>query len=114
MSSCLGFRKSKSDDTEPSNEQLIINLRSLLSSDILNPNDPNLSDSGRRLAKFSKQWLKDFIELLVHKNSEDQIQDFIWSLTQSRVRVDVQDLAHRASKAQSKAKTAAGEHSIQP
>ncbi|THY76997.1 hypothetical protein D6C86_02211 [Aureobasidium pullulans] len=147
MSSCLGFRKSKSDDTEPllpqyrddtilqrelhqklhsyqmiraladgympSNEQLIINLRSLLSSDILNPNDPNLSDSGRRLAKFSKQWLKDFIELLVHKNSEDQIQDFIWSLTQSRVRVDVQDLAHRASKAQSKAKTAAAYNSLQ-
>jgi hypothetical protein len=144
MSSCFGFRKSKSDETEPllpvyrddtvlqrelhqklhsyqmiralrdgympSNEQLVINLRSLLSSDVLNPSDPNLSDSGRRLAKFSKQWLKDFIELLVHKNSEDQIQDFIYSLTQSRVHVDVEDLAQRAYKAQSKAKTAAGEY----
>lgn len=146
MSSCLGFRKSKSDDTQPllpqyrddtvlqrelhqklhsyqmiraladgympSNEQLVINLRSLLSSDVLNPTDPNLSDSGRRLAKFTKQWLKDFIELLVHKNSEDQIQDFIWSLTQSRVHVDVEDLAQRAYQAQSKAKTAAGAHHL--
>ncbi|KAG9715073.1 hypothetical protein KCU98_g20094, partial [Aureobasidium melanogenum] len=147
MSSCFGFRKSKSDDTQPllpqyrddtilqrelhqklhsyqmiraladgympSNEQLVVNLRSLLSSDVLNPTDPNLSDSGRRLAKFTKQWLKDFIELLVHKNSEDQIQDFIWSLTQSRVHVDVEDLAQRAYKAQSKAKTAAAYQSLQ-
>ncbi|KAG9988296.1 hypothetical protein KCU78_g20223, partial [Aureobasidium melanogenum] len=147
MSSCFGFRKSKSDDTQPllpqyrddtilqrelhqklhsyqmiraladgympSNEQLVVNLRSLLSSDVLNPTDPNLSDSGRRLAKFTKQWLKDFIELLIHKNSEDQIQDFIWSLTQSRVHVDVEDLAQRAYKAQSKAKTAAAYQSLQ-
>lgn len=144
MSSCFGFRKSKSDETEPllpvyrddtvlqrelhqklhsyqmiraikdgympSNEQLIVNLRTLLSSDVLNPKDPNLSDSGRRLAKFSKLWLKDFIELLVHKNSEDQIQDFLWSLSHSKVHVDVEDLAQRAYKAKSKAKTAAGKY----
>lgn len=96
------------DGYMPSNEQLIINLRSLLSSDVLNPNNSDLSDSGRRLVKFSKLWLKDFIELLHNKNSEDQIQDFIWSLTQSRVHVDVEDLANRAYKAQSKAKSAAG------
>jgi hypothetical protein len=93
----------------PSNEQLITNVRTLLASDILNPNTADLSDSGRRLAKYSKEWLRDFIELLSHKNSEDQIQDFIWALTQSRVHVDVQDLANRAYKAQSKAKTSAGE-----
>jgi len=147
MSSCFGFRKSKSDETEPllpvyrddtilqrelhqklhsyqmvraikdgympSNEQLVINLRTLLSSDVLNPSDPNLSDSGRRLAKFSKLWLKDFIELLVHKNSEDQIQDFLWSLSHSKVHVDVEDLAQRAYKAKSKAKTAAAYQSLQ-
>lgn len=95
----------------PSNEQLIINLRSLLSSDVLNPTDTDLSDSGRRLVKYSKQWIKDFIALLQNKNSQDQIQDFIWSLTQSRVSVDFEDLANRAYSAQSKAKTAAGGYS---
>ena len=100
--------KALSNGYMPSNEQLIVNLRTLLSSDVLNPSNPDLSDSGRLLVKYSKLWLQNFIELLQHKNSEDQIQDFIWALTQSRLSVDVEDLAHRANKAQSKAKTAAG------
>lgn len=92
----------------PSNEQTIINLRTLLGSDILNPDNPELSDSGRLLIKYSKQWLRQFIDLLLHKNSEDQIQDFIWFLSQAKVDVDVDSLVHKASKAKSKADTAAG------
>lgn len=92
----------------PSNEQLIINLRTLLAAEILNPDTHDLSDSGRLLVKFTKQWLTEFIELLQHKNSSDQIQDFIWFLSKSRVSVDVDDIASRASKAKSKADTAAG------
>ena len=145
MSSCFGFRKTKSDDREPllpqynddttlqrelhqklhsyqmlramtngympSNEQLIINLRSLLSADILNPQNQELSDSGRLLVKHSKQFLQNFIELLQHKNSEDQIQDFIWFLSNSKISVDVDDIANRAINAKSKADTAAGKSS---
>jgi predicted PurR-regulated permease PerM len=92
----------------PSNEQVIINLRTLLSADVLNPDNPDLSDSGRLLVKYTKKWLHQFIELLQHKNSQDQIQDFIWFLSKSRVSVDVDDIAQRASKARAKADTMAG------
>jgi hypothetical protein len=93
----------------PSNEQVIINLRSLLSADLLNPDNPDLSDSGRLLVKYTKQFLHEFIELLQHKNSQDQIQDFIWYLSRSRISVDTGHIAHRASKSKAKADAAAGE-----
>jgi len=96
------------DGYMPSNEQLIINLRSLLAADILNPTNQDLSDSGRLLIKHTKQLLQNFIQLLQNKNSEDQIQDFIWYLSHSKVTVDVDDIANRAAKAKSKANSAAG------
>lgn len=92
----------------PSNEQVIINLRTLLAADILNPDNPELSDSGRLLVKFTKQWLHQFIELLQHKNSEDQIQDFLWYLSKARVEVDVADIARSATRSKAKADTFAG------
>jgi len=92
----------------PSNEQLIINLRTLLASDVLNANSGELSDSGRQLVKFAKQWMTQFIELLLHKNSEDQIQDFVWFLTKSRVSIDARDIAQKTANIRAKADTAAG------
>ena len=92
----------------PSTEQLIVNLRTLLASDVLNPDNPDLSDSGRLLLKFSKQWLTHFIEILRHKNDADQIQDFIWFLSKSRISVDTNDLAKRASQVKSRADATAG------
>lgn len=97
----------------PSTEQLIINLRTLLASDVLNPDNPELSDSSRRLLKYSKQWFTEFIELLRHKNDRDQIQDFIWYLSKSRISLDTEQLAHTASKVKSKADTRAGMIHIQ-
>jgi hypothetical protein len=95
----------------PSNEQVTINLRSLLAADVLNPDNPDLSDSGRLLVKFTKRWLHEFIDLLQHKNSNDQIQDFLWYLSKSRVSVDVDDLTHRAVRSRAKADITAGRHS---
>ena len=92
----------------PSTEQAIINLRTLLASDILNPNNPDLSDSGRRLVRYCKEWLRQFIELLRHKNERDQIQDFIWYLTKSRVSLDTDDISHQASKVKARADATAG------
>lgn len=92
----------------PSTEQLIINLRTLLASDVLNPDNPDLSDSGRLLLKFTKQWLAQFIELLRHKNDHDQIQDFIWCLSKSRISLDTEDLTKSAKKVKSKADATAG------
>ena len=82
----------------PSTEQLIINLRTLLASDVLNPDNPDLSDSGRLLVKYSKQWLAQFIETVRHKNDDDRIQDFIWFLLKSRIAVDTDDIVRAASK----------------
>lgn len=92
----------------PSNEQLITNLRTLLASDVLNPDPYSISDSGRQLSKFSRQWLEHFIEMLQNKNGSDQIQDFVWFLTKSRISVDVEDIARRTSKIKARADTAAG------
>ncbi|KAJ4423189.1 hypothetical protein N0V82_002183 [Gnomoniopsis sp. IMI 355080] len=97
----------------PSNEQAIVNLRTLLAADVLNPDNDQLSDSGRALVHYSKVFLKQFIELLQHKNNQDEIQDFIWYLTKARVSVDVEDIVNRTSKAKSKAKTAAAYQSLQ-
>jgi len=94
----------------PSTEQLIINLRTLLGSDVLNPTETELSDSGSLLAKFAKQWVQQFIDMLKNKNSEDQIQDFIWFLAHSRLSVDVKDLAKRAFKIKARADSMAGQY----
>ena len=71
----------------PSTEQAIINLRTLLASDVLNPDNPDLSDDGRRLVRLTKLWLQQFITLLLHKNGGDQLQDLIWFLAKSRISV---------------------------
>ncbi|KAI4148179.1 MAG: hypothetical protein L6R39_002867, partial [Caloplaca ligustica] len=96
----------------PSTEQLIVNLRTLLAADILNPDNPDLSDSGRLLTKYIKQWLTHFIELLKNKNDNDAIQDFIWYLSKSQISLDTEDLANKASKVKSKADTTAAYESI--
>lgn len=95
----------------PSNEQLVINLRALLSADVLNPETSGLSASGHALVLNIRLLLKQLIELLIHKNSQDQIQDFIWYLSKSRVAVDTYDISRRASQAKAKADTVAGESS---
>lgn len=91
----------------PSNEQTIVNLRTLLASDLLNANNIELSDSGRMLIRNCRGWLKLFIELLRNKNDGDQIQDFIYYLTKSRISLDIQDISHQASKVKARADAAA-------
>jgi len=92
----------------PSTEQTIINLRTLLASDVLNPEMTGLSDSGRKLIKYSKQWLKEFIDLLRNKNDKDQIQDFIWFLLHAKMEVDTGDLIQTATNTRTKADASAG------
>ncbi|KAI4243452.1 MAG: hypothetical protein L6R40_003454 [Gallowayella cf. fulva] len=96
----------------PSNEQLVINLRTLLAADILNPDNPELSDSGRLLTKYTKRWLAEFIEMLRNKNDNDAIQDFIWFLSKSRISLDTEDIANQASKVKSKADATAAYESL--
>lgn len=98
----------------PSTDQVVSNLRTFLAADVLNPRTPGLTDSGRLLTKYTRQWLTDFVELLENKNGRDQIQDFIWFLLQARVSVDVEDLARTAGKARAKADVSAGKLSMSP
>ncbi|OTB12805.1 hypothetical protein K445DRAFT_320604 [Daldinia sp. EC12] len=96
----------------PTTEQAIVNLRTLLASDVLNPENPDLSDSGRRLVRLTKLWLQQFITLLQHKNGKDQLQDLIWFLSKSRISIDVEDLSARAKKTKTKADIAAAYQSV--
>ncbi|KAI8957711.1 hypothetical protein F5Y11DRAFT_338500 [Daldinia sp. FL1419] len=96
----------------PTTEQAVVNLRTLLASDVLNPENPDLSDSGRRLVRLTKLWLQQFIALLQHKNGKDQLQDLIWFLTKSRISIDVDDLSARAKKTKTKADIAAAYQSV--
>ncbi|KAI1475772.1 hypothetical protein F4774DRAFT_395823 [Daldinia eschscholtzii] len=96
----------------PTTEQAIVNLRTLLASDVLNPENPDLSDSGRRLVRLTKLWLQQFITLLQHKNGKDQLQDLIWFLSKSRISIDVDDLSARAKKTKTKADIAAAYQSV--
>lgn len=96
----------------PSTEQTIVNLRTLLAADALNPETPGLSDSGRKLLRLSKRWLSEFIELLRNKNNGDQIQDFIWFLIHSKISVDTDDLIRSASHTRAKADASAAYESV--
>lgn len=96
----------------PDTEQTIINLRTLIASDIFNEDNPDLSESGRRLVKYTRQWIQQFSELLRRKNERDQIQDLIWFLSKSRISLDTEDLAARAKKSKAKADTLAAYQSI--
>ncbi|CAK4002566.1 hypothetical protein DOTSEDRAFT_73008 [Lecanosticta acicola] len=96
----------------PSTEQAIINLRTLLASDVLNADNPDLSQSGRRLVKNTRQWIQQLMDLILHKNDRDQIQDIIWFLSKSRVSVDLDDIAETARRSKAKADTAAAYQSL--
>ncbi|KAI9780974.1 MAG: hypothetical protein M1839_006413 [Geoglossum umbratile] len=96
----------------PSTEQIVASLRTLLASNVLNPNNPILSSSGRLLLKLSKHWLTDFIQLLRHKNNDDQIQDFIWFLSKSKVSLDTNDLANATSSIRARADASAAYESL--
>lgn len=92
----------------PSTEQTIVNLRTLLASDVLNPDTPGLSQSGRKLMFYSKTWLQQFIDLLRNKNDGDQIQDFIWFMIHARLSIDTNDLIQTATSTRAKADASAG------
>jgi hypothetical protein len=93
----------------PSTEQTIANLRTLLASDVLNPHDEDLSESGRQLARDVKILIRSFIDLLREKNSDDQLQEFFWHLSKSRASLDTSELVNQASHAKAEANTKAGE-----
>jgi len=92
----------------PSTEQLIVHLRVLLSVDLLNPTNAQLSADGRRLVRHMRRLIEELIEFLRDKNSEDQIQEFLWCVTRAQIRLDVGDMMQRAERAKAGADVGVG------
>lgn len=97
----------------PSTDQVIVHLQSLLSAQALNPDTPELSDAGRALLRSLRLWLQQFIDVLQHKNSDDQMQDFIWCLGHARLSVGLEGWGARAALARAEADSQATYHSLQ-
>ncbi|CUS10352.1 unnamed protein product [Tuber aestivum] len=83
----------------PSTEQLIVHLRTLLSADLLHPANSQLSSDGRMLVRQVRRLIGEFIEFLREKNSEDQIQEFLWCVTRAQFALDVGNMMRRAGSA---------------
>lgn len=92
----------------PSTEQVIINLRTLLASDILNPRTQDIGSVGRQLIRDCRIWIQVFIELLRDKNNDDKLQEFLWHLSRSRASLDRGQVAQHASHVKARQDTKAG------
>lgn len=92
----------------PSTEQAIINLRTLLALDVMDPNNPDLSDSGILLIKTCRTWLTQFIDLLREKNDDDELQNVIWRVSKSRVQLNTKELSSSVSHIKRQADLSAG------
>lgn len=96
----------------PSTEQIIINLRTFLATDLLNSQNTELSPSGRKLVRYTREWLKAFIEIMRRKNGKDQIQDFIWYTSKSDISIDTKHISQQASRVKARADAAAAYESF--
>ncbi|KAJ5365111.1 hypothetical protein N7517_007997 [Penicillium concentricum] len=91
----------------PTTEQTIANLRTLLASDVLNLRNQDIGSVGRQLVRDSRLWIQVFIEFLQQKNSQDQLQEFLWRLARSRVEVDTERVSRQAAHVKARADTKA-------
>lgn len=92
----------------PSTEQTIVQLRTLLSADVLNPTNTQLTADGRKFVRYVRKFITEFIELLQEKNGQDQLQGFLWCAGKARVALDTQDLIDTASSTKARADARAG------
>ncbi|KAF9885280.1 hypothetical protein FE257_013078 [Aspergillus nanangensis] len=96
----------------PSNEQVIINLRTLLSTELLNPRSQEIGSICRQLIRDCRIWIQVFIELLREKNDDDKVQEFLWHLSKSKASLDPRQIAEQASHAKARADTKAAYDSL--
>lgn len=92
----------------PSTEQTIANLRTLLASDVLNLRNQDIGSVGRELVRDARLWIQSFIEFLHTKNSDDQLQEFLWHVSRSRVSIDSSRVSQQAAHVKARADTKAG------
>lgn len=92
----------------PSTEQAIVNLRTLLASDILNLRNQDIGSTGRLLVRDARLVITVLIEFLREKNEDDQLQEFLWRLSRSRVEIDTGRVDGSAKDAKARADAKAG------
>ncbi|KAF3124878.1 hypothetical protein TWF569_001167 [Orbilia oligospora] len=81
----------------PSTEQSIVLLRKLLASDLLAPDNQNLTYDGRKFITLNRRLVKQLIELIQAKNSGDEVQNFLWAVRNAKLHVDLQGVAEAAT-----------------
>ncbi|KAJ5628559.1 hypothetical protein N7490_010787 [Penicillium lividum] len=91
----------------PSTEQTIANLRTLLASDVLNLRNQEIGSHGRQLVRDARLWTEACIDFLRTKNSQDQLQDFLWHLSRSRMVLDSSRVSYTAAHVKARADTKA-------
>ncbi|CAG7935297.1 unnamed protein product [Penicillium olsonii] len=91
----------------PTTEQMIANLRTLLASDVLNLRNQDIGSVGRQLVRDLRLWIQVFIEFLHQKNHHDQLQEFLWRLSRSRVEIDSERVSRQAAHVKARADTKA-------
>ncbi|KAJ6134408.1 hypothetical protein N7523_000730 [Penicillium sp. IBT 18751x] len=96
----------------PTTEQTIANLRTLLASDVLNLRNQDVGTHGRQLVRDARLWLTTFIELLLEKNGDDQLQEFLWHVARSRVEIDGDRVSQQAAHVKARADTKAAYESF--
>ncbi|OOF92389.1 hypothetical protein ASPCADRAFT_152950 [Aspergillus carbonarius ITEM 5010] len=101
-----------SDGYMPSTDQTIINLRTLLASDILSPHTHDVGSVGRQIVRDCRLWIQLFIELLQEKNGDDKLQEFLWHLSRSNASIDPNKIQQRANQTKARADTKAAYDSL--
>ncbi|OJD11162.1 hypothetical protein AJ78_08016 [Emergomyces pasteurianus Ep9510] len=96
----------------PSTEQVVLNLRALLVSGLLNPEHLAIGNTSRELTRDVKLCIRLLIGILQEKNGENQLQDAIWQLSKANVEVDTARVASRGTLAKAQADAAAARESI--
>jgi len=71
----------------PTTKQFTGHLHWLLSSGILEPRNRNLSVRGRNAIRDVRAWIEAVAEEAEYKNGNDEVQQFVWELSQTDVDV---------------------------
>ncbi|PYH85469.1 hypothetical protein BO82DRAFT_351287 [Aspergillus uvarum CBS 121591] len=101
-----------SDGYMPSTEQVIVNLRTLLASDVLSTQTHDVGSVGRQIIRDCRLWIQVFIEFLKEKNEDDKLQEFLWHLARSRASIDPNKIQQQARQSRVRADTKAAYDSL--
>ncbi|TGZ77290.1 hypothetical protein EX30DRAFT_374732 [Ascodesmis nigricans] len=83
----------------PSTQQACAHLRQFLATDVLNPTNTALTPSGRTLVRDVRRFIQSLITLLETKNSNDELQEFIWCTSRARAGFDGAEIVDAVSEA---------------